>query len=249
MVDAVVLAGGNAEGLASVPAKGLVPINGRPMVEYVVDALYHCKDVGRICVVMPAEHAFTKLGDRVEVIVANGSLPNVAKAGIDSLGAKRPILLLSADVPLLTPEAISDFLERCSERKVDLCYPIVRYGESEKRFPGIKRTYVRIREGRFTGGNIMLIKPEFVMGNMGLIESIYELRKSPFKLSRVLGFTFLIKFILGRLSIRQVEQRVSQMTQSTCAGVITPFIEIGIDVDKESDLKLSAMVLSGSEDE
>jgi len=245
LVDAVVLAGGSAKDLAPVSAKGLVPVNGRPMVEYVVDSLCRCTDIDRICVVLPVEHSFSCFDSKVGVAVADGSLPEVARAGINFLNADKPVLFLSADVPLITPEAITDFLDRCSEREAGVYYPIVRYGESEKRFPGIKRTYVRITEGRFTGGNIMLMKPQVITRNMELMERIYELRKSPFKLFQILGFTFLIKFVLGWLSISQVEERVGQMTNSICAGIITPFVEIGIDVDKESDLQLAAAALSG----
>jgi GTP:adenosylcobinamide-phosphate guanylyltransferase len=246
VVNAIVLAGGNAKGLAQAPAKGLVPINGRPMVEYVLEALIECKDIDRICVVMPVDYSFDGLSQKVDVVVTKGSLPVVAKAGLDHLGENRKTLVLGADVPMISPESISDFLNRCKERDADFYYPIVRFGESEKQFPDVKRTYARVREGRFTGGNIGLIDPSFVYKNISLIEHLYDLRKSPFKLASFLGFGFLLKFLLGMLSMADVEKRFGKLTDSTCMGVITPYIEIGIDVDKESDLKLAAQVIGGS---
>ena len=39
---------------------------------------------------------------------------------------------------------------------VDLCY---------LRFPGVKRTSLRLREGRFTGGNAMLVNGAFLMAH------------------------------------------------------------------------------------
>ncbi len=247
MVDAVVLAGGNAKGLANVPAKGLVPINGRPMVEYVVDALSRCEDIGRICVVIPVEYSFNGLSKKVGVNVASGSLPAVAKAGLDFLQAKEPVLMLSADIPLITPEAVSDFLKKCSTKKAEFYYPIVRYGKSEKQFPSVKRTYARVKEGRFTGGNIMLVNPKFINRNFGLIERIYELRKQPLKIAQILGFSFLLKFILGMLTISQLEGRIGQMTNAVCVAIETPYVEIGVDVDKESDLQLVTVTLAGGE--
>jgi GTP:adenosylcobinamide-phosphate guanylyltransferase len=249
LIDAVVLAGGSARGLAKVPAKGLVPINGRPMVEYVVDALNRCEDIGRICVVLPVGCSLNGLGGKADVMVANGNLPQVIKAGIDYLGTKNQVIILSADIPLILPEAIQDFLVRCSKRKAMFYYPIVMFGESEKRFPNVKRTYARVKEGRFTGGNVVLVEPDFINRNMKLIERIYELRKKPIKIAQLLGFSFLARFLLGMLSIEQIEDRVGQMTNSVCAGVITPFVEIGLDVDKESDLELVMAVLSGGQDE
>lgn len=249
MVDAVVLAGGNAKGLAPVSAKGLVPVNGRPMVEYVVDTLSRCEDIGRICVVIPVEHSFNGTFKKVDVNVASGSLPAVAKAGLDFLEAKEPVLMLSTDIPLITPEAISDFLKRCSTKKAEFYYPIIRYGESEKRFPDVKRTYARIKEGRFTGGNMMLINPGFINRNFDLIERIYELRKQPVKIAKILGFSFLLRFILGMLTIGQLEGRIGHMTNAVCVAIETPYVEIGVDVDKKSDLQLVTVALSGGQNE
>lgn len=245
MVDAVVLAGGNAKGLAKVPAKGLIPINGRPMVEYVLKALISCNEIDRICVVMPVEHNFGDLSQKVDVVVTTGSLPAVTKAGLDFLKAEEKVLVLSADVPMISPESIADFLSRCKTREAAFYYPIVRFGESEKRFPDVKRTYAKLKEGRFTGGNIALIEPSFIYRNMGVIEHIYELRKKPGQIARFLGFMFLIKFVLGVLSVGEIEARVGRITNMTCAGIVTPYIEIGIDVDKESDLELAISSITG----
>lgn len=249
MVDAIVLAGGNARGLAPVAAKGLVPVNGRPMYEYIVETLLSCAEIGRICVVMPSDEGVSFVDERVTIKVTSGSLPQVAKAGFETLAATEPVLMLSSDVPLITVEAISDFLLRCAKREADICYPIIRYGEPERRYPGMKRTYVRLREGRFTGGNIMLMNPVVVLKNMDLMEHVYEMRKSPMKLFKILGLPFLVGFFLGMLNIRQMEQRVGDVLKATCAGIETPFIEIGVDVDKESDLRLVEAVLSGGQDE
>lgn len=248
MIDALVLAGGSAEGLAPVPAKGLIDINGKPMVEYVVDSLCRCDDIGRVCVVLPVEYSFKRLKEKVNVVVAAGSIPEVLKTGIDFLDTKNQVLIVSGDAPLITPDAINDFLERCSAQKAEICYPIVRYGEAEKRFPEVKRTYVRLRDGRFTGGNIVLATPEAITKGISLLELVYKIRKEPLKIAKVLGFSFLLRLIFGLLSISQVEVRVGQLTKSMCAGIITPFAEVGIDVDKESDLQLAMSVLAGDMD-
>jgi GTP:adenosylcobinamide-phosphate guanylyltransferase len=245
VVDAIVLAGGNAKGLAQVPAKGLVPIGGRPMVDYVISALADCEDIDRICVVLPVEHSFDGFSKNVDSVVVSGSLPSVTKAGFDFIGAKNKTLVLSADVPMISPEAISDFLNRCTDVEAAFYYPIVRYGESEKIFPDVKRTYVKVRDGRFTGGNIGLVEPEFVYKNVSVIEKLYELRKKPIKIARFLGFGFLIKFVIGMLNICDIEKRVGEITGMKCVGIITPYPEIGIDVDKDSDLLLATKAIVG----
>lgn len=245
MIDAIVLAGGSAKDLDGAPAKGLVPINGRPMFEYVINALDRCEGIGRVCIMLPVEYLLNGTSGKAEVVVTGGDLPDVIKAGIDFLSTKNPVLILSADIPLVTPEAINDFLERCEGFEAELYYPIISHDEVEKRFPGVERTYVRLKEGRFTGGNAILVDPKFVAKNMENIKRIYELRKKPLAIARELGFSFLISFMLGSLTIGQLEERIGKLTRSVCVGVITPFAEIGVDVDKESDLQLAVMALAG----
>ncbi|MEW5707236.1 MAG: nucleotidyltransferase family protein [Actinomycetota bacterium] len=246
MVSALVLAGGSAKELAAVPAKGLVPVNGRPMVEYVVDALHRCPDIDRICVVMPVEYSFNRqIEEKLSIVLADGNLLEVLKAGINSLNTEDMVLAMSADIPLITPEAISDFLQRCSKRKADIYYSIVKDDNIIKHFPSVKRTYARVREGNFTGGNLILLKPQFVEKNIELIERVLESRKKPVRIVRILGISFLLRFVLGLLEISQIEKRIGKLTRSACAGIITPFAEIGLDVDKQSDLELVEVALAG----
>jgi hypothetical protein len=93
------------------------------------------------------------------------------------------------------------------------------------------------------------MNPVVVLKNMDLMEHVYDMRKRPMRLFQMLGVPFLIGFFLGMLNIRQMEKRVGSVLNATSAGIETPFIEIGVDVDKESDLKLVEAVLSGGQHE
>ena len=69
-VDAIVLAGG--EGAVIDPAvavKGLVPIAGRPMIAWVVDALRAAETIDRIAVVVPTTDDLGAWTDQVDSLV------------------------------------------------------------------------------------------------------------------------------------------------------------------------------------
>lgn len=245
IADAVVLGGGTVELGAQQFVKGLLDINGRPMLEYAARALGNASLVGKIAVVLPrgrAEGDWTRFVD--EVAESSGGLPEGIRAGTEVLRTDRMLLVVSADIPLLTPDALDDFLERCFGQSARVYYPIIERESVRHRFPDVKRTYVRMREGSFTGGNLALVDPRVVKENMSLFETAYDLRKSPLGLARVLGFGFMLRFVLGRLSIAQAERRVSAMLGAECRAVITPYAEIGVDVDKGSDLELVRRVLA-----
>jgi hypothetical protein len=220
------MAGGRSEGLP-VSCKADLPVRGRPMTDWVAAALREVPEIGRVRVERGTEDG------------AKGLVGNLLRA-LERLEGAPPYVLLSAcDIPFLTPEAVQDFLRRC-EPGYDVYYPIVPRESCEARFPGVKRTYARLREGRFTGGNLFLIKPQVMPALAGPLERLFALRKSPFGLARELGIgvTFLGSALLGTLALRRVESTVETWAQIRPKAVISHFPEIGTDIDKWQDITL-----------
>lgn len=243
MYDAIILAGGqNGERLRQASAQSyeaMIEIAGKPMVTFVAEALAACPKVARIFVVGPARE-LASCGFPPEVVVVEGgrTIMDTIKNGMAMLGHNRKVLVATADIPLVTPEAIEDFLAQCAGVEADLYYPIVTRESNDRCYPGNKRTYVRFREGTFTGGNLFLVNPAIVPQCMRVAERIIDNRKNPFKLCCLLGWTFVINFILGRLSLPEVEKRVAELLGITGAVIQSCYPEVGIDVDKPSDLEL-----------
>ena len=166
--------------------------------------------------------------------------------GMAALGHRDKVLVATADIPLLTAEAVNDFLAQCSGADADFYYPIISKEMNERRFPATRRTYVRLREGTFTGGNIFLVNPDIVTRSLAVANRIIENRKRPLTLCGILGWGFVLNFLTGRLRLREVEQRVSELLKLRGAVVHSPYPELGIDVDKPSDLELVRAAIAGS---
>lgn len=243
-IDVIILAGGNAGGLDhSVACKGLVPICAKPMVQYVVEALRSCPPIRRIIAVMP-EPGLGDWREKVDQIVVNdGNIVDNFIAAVQTVPDDRRVLVLSADIPLITPESLVDYLAKCQPFDADLYYPIASRASVEAKFPGVQRTYMRIREGTFTGGNVMLLNPETILRNRRLMESVFDARKSPLRLVRILGFGFVLKFFLRLLTIEGLERKVSQLVGGIGRAVIVEHAEIGFDVDKPADLAIATRIL------
>lgn len=242
-VEAIVLAGaandGKLSGVSDAAYEALIPVAGRPMVHYVLDALRACESVERIILVGPRE-VLSKLDglDGVEVVAAGESIVENLRRGIESMQTQGFALVVTSDIPMLHPEAVEDFLRRCRARAADIYYPIVAKESNEAKYPGVVRTYVRLKEGTFTGGNLALVKPEVVRACEPMIAQAVAMRKNPLKLSRLLGFKFIVKLLLRRLTLAEIEERVYKILGFRGAGVISPYPEVGIDIDKPQDLEL-----------
>ncbi|NLL17815.1 MAG: hypothetical protein GX262_02185 [Clostridia bacterium] len=73
-----------------------------------------------------------------------------------------------------------------------------------------------------------------------------SLRKSPLALCRLIGPMFIMKYLLHRLSLREVELKFSRLLGIEGYGIISNYPEIGIDVDKPSDLEFVRQILVGT---
>ncbi len=250
MVDAVVLAGSPNNGPLKEcsPARyeALIPVGSKTMVEHVVGALLKARNIGRILVIGPVKEltALVK-NERVSVAHSPGGMLENIGAGLKLLNKEKRVLLATSDIPMLTPEAVDDFLEICGDMSGDLYYPVLSKQDVENKFPATRRTYVRLKEGVFTGGNIFIINPAVFQKCVENGQKIISLRKSPLRLCRLLGLVFVVKFLMRTLTIREAEEKVSQLLGGIRGVVVaSKHPEIGVDVDKPGDYELAEKIMS-----
>ncbi|MCR4430211.1 MAG: nucleotidyltransferase family protein [Tepidanaerobacteraceae bacterium] len=246
-MNALILAGKQADGpLRDLGvSKAMIKINGKEMILYVLEALKAVEYIDRIAVVGDAKDlAFLK--NKVDVIVEQeySMAENIVK-GAQEFPEDEELLVLTCDIPMITPEAIKDFVQKARATGADFNYPIVRREDNDTRYPGVHRTYVRIRDGTFTGGNIVLVRAGIVKKAMERAKYFLAYRKKPWMLAKILGVSFVVKLLLGMLTIKELENRVSDLFGIKAKAVISAYPEIGTDVDKKSDLELAQKVLAG----
>lgn len=247
-VDAVVLAGG--DGAVIDPTcrfKGLVPVAGKPMVEWVVNALRASDCVEEIAVVVPTAEDLGAWADLVDkLVVSDGSFMENGMAGIGAFRNDRPTIVVTGDIPALTPEAITDFVDRSIESGADFTYPLIPKEAMLEQFPGSERTFVKLVTGRVTGGNMMLVNPFLVEQNALIGQALFDTRKSAIQMARVIGFRFVVKLALGRLDATEVENKLGELLGGSGAAITTTEASIAADVDKPVDVVVAERVLYAS---
>lgn len=250
MVDALVLAGSRNDGplkqCSSVPYEAMITIGRKTMVEYVIDALRNSKRVDRIVVVGPSDVPGFCSREDVTVIKAQGKLMENVSRGVQCLPGAKRVLLATCDIPLITTQAIEDFLDRCGNRSAQFYYPVIPREVVEKSFFDTRRTYVTFKEGDFTGGNLFLIDPGAVNRCMEIGQQLVDARKSPFRISKLMGVPFLLRFMLRMVSLKEAEEKASDLLGIEGVVVVTAFPEVGVDVDKPCDLELVSKVLDSA---
>ncbi|GGR05113.1 NTP transferase domain-containing protein [Deinococcus ruber] len=241
--NAVVLGGGDpgdpfaaAHGAA---VKPLIAIHGQPMALYVLRALRDCPDIGRVAYVGPVPPGGEGLVD--VRVTDHGTLIGNLEVGVAALGLmqqpEQRVLVITADIPMLTAAQLSDVLRAAPD--AGLIYPVVRREDCERTYPGVKRTYARLKDGTFTGGNLFLLDATLVPRFLPRLKAVLAARKQPLKLASLIGVGVLLRLLTGQLSIQQLQERVSSILGVSARALVTPHAAVGTDIDKPGDLELA----------
>ena len=248
MIDCVVLAGspnnGSLREVSNEVHEALIRIGDRPMIDYVLRALLACREIGRVVVVGPDDLREVLPGARAELLPPAGSLMANLERGLQALGDRQHVLVSTSDIPLLSGPVVERFLAQCGDRSAQLYYPVVSETTMAARYAGAKRTYVRLREGRFTGGNMVLLHPSAYGRCRRLAAKFAANRKNPVKLAGIVGVGLLIRFITGTLTLRAAEDKVTALAGITGKVVVAQDPEIALDVDKAEDYELVLRALA-----
>lgn len=241
-IPAIILAAGKISQKLSdatgAPCRGLLEISGRPMIDAVLAATEEAERIDDITVVCSAHSALLEyVSDDNTVAACKDTFLDTITTGMKTLGNPQRALLLTADLPLLTADALDDFIDRALQSTASVIYPIIGRDDCERAMPGGDRTYVKLADGVFTGGNAAVVTGQFIDTQGQRIQKTFLARKSPIRMAAILGWGFVFRLLLGILTLEQVKQRATSILGAPAEVVHSKYPEIAIDVDKPSDVE------------
>jgi GTP:adenosylcobinamide-phosphate guanylyltransferase len=245
-MDAVVLAGGiPREGEPLYPVsqgrpKALLTVAGKPMVQWVMDALAAAKHVRRVFVVgleggLRFPRAFTYLPNQGEF------LDNVlfgARTLLEFESQLPNFLLISSDIPAVTGPQIDWVIEQTFASQHEFYYCVLERKVMEGLFPGCRRTFFRFRDGEVCGGDLAVIGMSVFSKESGVWHRLTEARKSRWKTAAIIGFDVLLLFLLRLLTIDAAVRKAGLRLGVRGTVLFCPYPEVGMDVDKPFQLDI-----------
>lgn len=243
---ALILAGsrGGVDPLAQgerVPHKALIEVNGRSMLARVADAL-RAAGLTRIAISTNDStviEAGAALGLEV-IAAADGPSRSVARA-LDVLGT--PLLVTTADHPLLEPDWIEAFLNDVPAG-ADVAVLLARRERIEVAVPDTRRTYLRFADGAWSGCNLFFFARPRAAAAVALWENVEADRKRPWRIVRRFGPRMLLRYLAGRLSLGEAVAHLGRLAGVHAAVVESRSGLAAVDVDKAEDLALVRRLLA-----
>jgi len=247
-MDAVILAGGIPQpedplySYSKGDAKALVDVAGKPMIQWVLDALSGAKHVDNVIIVGLSPKNKLKSKKPVYYLSNQGRMLSNIVAGVGKsieLNKKTEyVMVASTDIPALKSEMVDWLVEKCMETKDDLYYGVCASKVMEKRFPGSKRTYTKIKDMELCGADINITHVRMTTEHLDMWESLIGSRKNPFKQAGIIGLGIFWQVFTRSIRLDELVAKISNRLDIKGRAIIWPYAEACMDVDKPHQLEL-----------
>ena len=234
---AAIAAGGHVDGpfahALGVTTKALASVHDITMLDRAIVA---ARATGaRRIVVIGGDDVRSHCGARVDEVIdesADGR-ENIRRAmacGIDG-----PLLLCSSDMPFVTPEAMSDFVERA--RACDLALPLAEARVYEATYPDAPPHVTRLGRDRVANGNVVYFGAGIAPRALEASQRFFDARKSLVRMAVLLGPALMLRFATRQLQIAHVEARGSALLGCTVRAIRNTSPTLCFDIDSLADYR------------
>ena len=226
--------------------KALLPIAGKPMILHVLKTLGESPAIRTVSLSGPSADAVAgepQLRDDIAagriLWRASGPTPSTsAAAALQELDEAEPVLLTTADHPLLRPEHVAYFCAQALASGADVVVGLAPYPDVRTMFPTMRKTVLRFADGDYCGCNLFAFLTPRGRAFAELWKQVESARKTPWRVLQLLGWTAVLRYRLGLLGLAQAMSLLTRRTGIRVAAIRMPFGDAGVDVDSPEDHRL-----------
>ncbi len=226
-----------------VECKALLDIDGTSMIRRVINALESAGSVSSIHLSGPTE-ACVATDAGLSDLIAEGRADWTAAAASPSTSAyqmlnrvpeTRPVLVTTADHPLLTSEIVDHFCRDAAASGCDVVVGLAPYDLVRTAFPDLKKTVLRFADGQFCGCNLFAFLTADGRRMADFWRQIERERKKPLVVIRMLGLLAVLRYRLGWLTLERALELLSRKAGLRIGVVVLPYAHASVDVDSVED--------------
>ena len=248
-ITAVVLAGSRpgSDPLAAAfgtDLKALVPIGGKPMVRWPVEALLASPRFAEIRVLAQEPERVGEALPADPKLTVEKSAATIAST-LERLcfdpTVQWPVFVTTADHVLIDEGMIDEF---CDLGEIaDIAVGVVEHDNLMKRLPKSQRTWIRFRSGAYSGANMFLLSGKKVLPALELWRSVEQDRKKGWALLWAFGPLNLLGAALRLRTIHETLERIGRRIGAKVEAVDLSDPLAAVDVDKLADHGLVEQLL------
>ena len=224
-------------------SKAMVDVAGKPMVQWVLDALSNARTVDNVIIVGLTDKMGLECSKKMYFVSNQGKMVQNLQAGARKVKEVTPsakhALMVSSDIPGITGEMVDWVVNTDMQTDLDVYYHVIKREVMEARYPGCKRTWTRLKGMEVCGGDMNVGGLRLLLGEeTDIWDKITDARKSPLKQAALVGYDTAFLLLTGRLTLEKAETNIMKRLNITGKAIVCPYAEIGMDVDKLFQLEL-----------
>jgi GTP:adenosylcobinamide-phosphate guanylyltransferase len=237
---------------AGARCKSLTPVGGKPMVFRVLDALTASQVVNSYILCGPPKSVVDQEPD-LRTLIASGRVQWFENQATPSLSAfhvlqtlpdESPVLLTTADHALLSARIVDFFCSEAQATGCDVVAGVARHEAVTAAYPQTRRTATRLEDGAYCGCNLFAFLTPRARLAADFWRRVENQRKNPLRVIRVLGWSAILRYLRGRLSLNEALGRISRRLGFKAGAVVLPCPEAAVDVDSVDDWQLVENIVS-----
>jgi len=225
-------------------SKALVDVAGKPMIQWVLDALSDTKHVDNVIIIGLSPKSGVICKKPMHYISNQGRMLANIVAGVNKAVELDPkaehVLVVSSDIPGINAKMVDWLIETCMETKEDIYYGVIPREVMEARYPGSNRTYTKLKDVQLCGADMHIAHVTMATDpdHLEMWEELIGNRKSPLKQAATIGFGTLLKVATRSITLDDLVATVTKRIGITGRPIIWENAEPGMDVDKPHQLEI-----------
>jgi GTP:adenosylcobinamide-phosphate guanylyltransferase len=233
-------------------SKALLEIAGKPMVQWVLDALSGANAIENVIVIGLSPKSGVTCQKPLYFLPNQGRMLANIVAGVEKSQELNPsneyVMIVSSDVPAITSAMIDWLAETCLQTHDDLYYGVVPRQVMEARYPNSKRTWTKLKDMEVCGADVNVVHVNMAHEHLDTWEQLIGNRKNPLMQARVIGLDTLFQVLFRQLTIEDIVKRVMARIGVRGRAIIWQQAEPGMDVDKPHQLEIMRADLAAAKE-
>jgi GTP:adenosylcobinamide-phosphate guanylyltransferase len=223
-------------------SKALIDVAGKPMIQWVLDALSNTKHIEQVIIIGLDENTNLTCKKPLHYLPNQGRMLANIVAGVNkSLTLNKDgeyVMIVSSDIPTVKGEMVDWLVETTMQTNDDLYYGVCPREVMEARFPNSNRTYTKLKDMQICGADVNIIHVSMATDHLDTWEELIGNRKSPLKQAAVIGLDTLFLLFTRQFTLQGLVERASQRIGIKGRAIIWSHAEPCMDVDKPHQLEL-----------
>jgi GTP:adenosylcobinamide-phosphate guanylyltransferase len=223
-------------------SKAMLDIAGKPMIQWVLDALSASKKVDNVIIIGLSEKAGVICSKPTHYVSNQGRMLANIVAGVEKSLELNPkteyVVVVSSDIPALTSEMVDWLVEQMESDPSDLYYGVIPREVMDQRYPNSRRTWTHLKGMDVCGADINASHVRMATEHLETWEALIGSRKSPLRQASIIGFGTLFLLLLRQLTLEDAVRRVCESIGIKGKAIVWPWAEAGMDVDKPHQLEI-----------